>query len=529
MGVRSSLQDLVLTDALPAFCDWADEPGAGDVMRDAFTRRWYFVATIIGGIFFSASSSTATAADLEDLAQRVGIRVLAEPTSDAYAMNNGRQQIPYGKMSKGAQQRAADLIAQTSQYRRMPCLQYEVDPNIYQYLINHPDVAIATWRAMGISKLQMRQTDAFSYEADAADGSEGTADILWRDGNQCLFMVQGTYKSPILPNPIRASALVWLRYRFVKAHDGATLVNQQVETFIHFPSSAIDTIARLASRVTNAILDRNVFEVSLYARMMSRASKTEPEWLEQLAYRMDGVPSQRRMEMIEIARGRKSSKGQMLPVASGKVIEKPEKISRSGAFSEFETSMLEVNVHAPLTLDEVEHKPSYGKKIGAGNSYMATPHRYMPAEAVEAIREQEKRNERTQAYNNFYAVPEAKGAPEIVEPQAIPPSSDDSMHPRQAPVADLMKTAPPIVFSRPARRNDDARKATSGSRLVPKPSGRVRKNASSQNASGKMRSVSSPRTVPPVPSPRASSKAGTASESPQPAQLEEVPLLAPED
>ena len=31
----------------------------------------------------------------------------------------------------------------------MPSLQYPVDPNMYQYLINHPDVAVSTWRAMG--------------------------------------------------------------------------------------------------------------------------------------------------------------------------------------------------------------------------------------------------------------------------------------------------------------------------------------------------------------------------------------------
>ena len=63
----------------------------------------------------------------------------------------------------------------------------------------------------------------------------------------------------------------WLQYRFVKDPNGQPLVNQQVETFIHFPSGAINTIAKLASRVTNTIIDRNAFEVSLYARMMSQA------------------------------------------------------------------------------------------------------------------------------------------------------------------------------------------------------------------------------------------------------------------
>ena len=86
----------------------------------------------------------------------------------------------------------------------MPSLQYEVNPGLYQYLINHPDVAISTWRVMGISKLQMFHTAQFEYEASAADGSVGIADILWRDGNQFLFIVQGTYTSPLLPGAIDA-------------------------------------------------------------------------------------------------------------------------------------------------------------------------------------------------------------------------------------------------------------------------------------------------------------------------------------
>lgn len=515
-------------------------------MRDAIARRWSG-ATILWGIYVLLGIPVpAQATDLEELAKRVGIRILAEPTSDSFAMESSRKQIPYRRMSQGAQRRAADLIEQASQYRRMPCLQYEVDRHIYQYLINHPDVAIATWRAMGISKLQMNQTDAFSYEADAADGSEGIADVLWRDGNQCLFLVQGIYKSPILPNPIRASALVWLRYRFVESHDGKTLVNQQVETFVHFPSAAIDTIARLASRVTNAILDRNVFEVSLYARMMSRAADTEPGWLEQLAYRMDGVPNQRRLEMLEIARSHMQQDDQQQPAVA--TAADPARLDRPGAFADFESSMKHVNVHAPLAMNEVQHKPSYGTKIGAGNRYMAEPHRYTPPEAVAAMREQQRRNERTKAYNELYATTESsRVAQEDSTPNEVPPASSDVIEIRRIPNADLSANLSSSVSTRVSSANSNttsARKAESGAATA-----RVSPNASAKtgraNRSGPpLRNVSAPKPVPPAydSEPAAAEKTPETSESklaaperkPQPertdsSQFEQVPLLSPDE
>lgn len=255
---------------------------------------------------FSITGSHATGDQIEDLAARVGVNVIASGTSDQRALQSAASRIPYPKMSVRSRERVAKIVQNLSQYRRMPSLQYEVNPDMYLYLMRHPDVAVSTWRVMGISQLQMFQKDTFEFAASAIDGSEGIADVVWRDHHQCLFIAEGHYNSPLLPTSINASALVWLQFRFVKTEDGRTLVNQQVETFIHFPSAAIETIARMASRITNTILDRNVFEVSLYARMMSQATEKDPAWLAEVAARMEGVDAARRTELAALTNSARS-------------------------------------------------------------------------------------------------------------------------------------------------------------------------------------------------------------------------------
>ncbi|GAB5440793.1 MAG: hypothetical protein Fues2KO_11420 [Fuerstiella sp.] len=255
---------------------------------------------------FSITGGHATGDQIEDLAARVGVNVIASGTSDQRALQSAASRIPYPKMSVRSRERVAKIVQNLSQYRRMPSLQYEVNPDMYLYLMRHPDVAVSTWRVMGISQLQMFQKDTFEFAASAIDGSEGIADVVWRDHHQCLFIAEGQYNSPLLPTSINASALVWLQFRFVKTDEGRTLVNQQVETFIHFPSAAIETIARMASRITNTILDRNVFEVSLYARMMSQATEKDPAWLAEVAARMDGVDAARRTELAALANSARS-------------------------------------------------------------------------------------------------------------------------------------------------------------------------------------------------------------------------------
>ncbi len=134
----------------------------------------------------------------------------------------------------------------------------------------------------------------------------------------------------------------------MKGKDGSDLVNQQVETFIHFPSGAVDAVARMASRVTNSILDRNAFEVSLYAKMMSQAAEKEPEWIEQLASRMEGVPPHRRDELVQAAKRRRvASTTQAMPLPQGR---RPERVvlSDSGEFRRFADSLDRVEKGVPV-------------------------------------------------------------------------------------------------------------------------------------------------------------------------------------
>jgi hypothetical protein len=58
----------------------------------------------------------------------------------------------------------------------------------------------------------------------------------------------------------------------------------------------------MLSPMTNSMMDRNLFEVSLYGSMMSRAVRDEPEWIVQVADQMEGVLPQRKGELITIAR-----------------------------------------------------------------------------------------------------------------------------------------------------------------------------------------------------------------------------------
>jgi hypothetical protein len=254
-------------------------------------------------------ATTASASDqLEELARRAGIRILEKGDSSNAAEKRALAAFPRRSLTAEKRSRAEAIINKCTQFRRLPKLQYVIDEPLYRYLLEHPDVAVSTWRVMGISQFQMWQTGPMEYEAAATDGSEGISDILYRDENQIIFVCEGSYRNVLLPSPLEASALIWFRTDFKPHEDGTHVVTQSTDVFVHFPSAGVAGVAKVLTPVTNSLMDRNLFEVSLYASMMSRAVRDDPEWVVSMSEDLDGVLPQRRGELAEVAKRRRDSK-----------------------------------------------------------------------------------------------------------------------------------------------------------------------------------------------------------------------------
>jgi hypothetical protein len=302
----------------------------GDMRKPVkrYARRYSYLLPVAFCVLSVAPATAQT--DMNELARRVGIQIAAEGRSDKRLRQQSIKLIPTRSMAASSRSRVAKVIDECAQYRRLPELHYAVEPKMYEYLIEHPDVAVSTWRAMEISSVQLWQTGPEEYEASAPDGSLGSATVLYRDRSQCLMLCDGTYSSPLLPKPITAAGLLWLRHDYRPDQNGQILVRQRLDVFVSFPSATARAMAALASPITNMMLDRNAFEISLYARMMSQAAESDPEWVEEIASRLEGVLPQRRQELASLVRPVETNRDRTAAV-SGRAISssRPVKMFRA--------------------------------------------------------------------------------------------------------------------------------------------------------------------------------------------------------
>jgi hypothetical protein len=230
------------------------------------------------------------------LEQRV--KTIQKATSSKASRKAAVEALPLDKMSDEHRRRVTQIVNGPSIYRELPALQFDIDHRVYRFFMDHPEVAVSIWQVMKISEFKMRETRPDLYETDDNEGTRGQIEVAVRRPEEVVVICDGTYKSALLPTSVKASGVLHVRVEFGERPDGTTFVTHRARLFIYFPSQTVETVARLMSPISNAIIDQNFREVSLFLYMMSTAMSRQPGWVEAVSKRMENVSEERKTQIM---------------------------------------------------------------------------------------------------------------------------------------------------------------------------------------------------------------------------------------
>lgn len=219
---------------------------------------------------------------------------VVRPGTSAHAIRKQAvSELSQVELPEEARAKADRVLENMGLFRRLPTLRFEVEPRVFHHLLQNPDVAVSTWRAMEISRFELRRIAPNIYHADAKDGSIGQIEVWRSTEDDTLIYCDGAFKSPLLTKPVVARSIMRLRTRLVESVGGPTQAECFGDVFVEFPSQTVETIARLISPISHSIADRNFKQLSLYAHLMSQAMTRQPDWIVALAERMDASERQK--------------------------------------------------------------------------------------------------------------------------------------------------------------------------------------------------------------------------------------------
>lgn len=200
------------------------------------------------------------------------------------------------------------IVGGATLYRRMPSRLIDCDGELFDYLVDHPEVVVDCWNVMGVSRLQLTPTGPNSYRASDAAGAVGKVRVLHREGGSAagtpplrmLILAEGTYEAKPMPHAIRGSSVMLLQAEAIEEANGRSYVTAHLDTFIRFDQAATKLIAKTLQPLIFRTADHNFIETMRFVSIFSRTAETNPTGMQRLSTNLRQVDPATQREFAQV-------------------------------------------------------------------------------------------------------------------------------------------------------------------------------------------------------------------------------------
>ncbi len=167
------------------------------------------------------------------------------------------RRIPWNSLSKDARAKANNVIKNDTLFRCLPEQAVYCKPEVYQYLLLHPDIVVAFWEKMGVTQVSLHEIGPDKYRLKENAGTTAVVEVLYRTPTLTIAYAKGFYRGPLLARPIEGEALLVLKSRFMRDKDEEPLVAVHLNAFITIRNVGAEILAKLLFGVMGKIADAN--------------------------------------------------------------------------------------------------------------------------------------------------------------------------------------------------------------------------------------------------------------------------------
>jgi len=215
-------------------------------------------------------------------------------------MQASLQKLPWNELSPTAQAKARSVVSGTPLFHRMPRQTVYADPEIYHFLLRHPDVIIGFWEHLGDTQLALYEVKENHYILKETAGTAATVEVLYRTDEICIVYAKGEYRGPLLAKSYQGDVLLVLRTRFVRDEMNEPMVVCDLDTFIQISSLGADVLAKLFFTSLSKVADSNFEVTTSFVGQVSKAAYRNPEALKNAAGEIGSIRQSVCAEFCEI-------------------------------------------------------------------------------------------------------------------------------------------------------------------------------------------------------------------------------------
>lgn len=226
-------------------------------------------------------------------------------TSNRSARDEAIRAIPWKQLRDDRRRQIHSVIENASMYRRLPTRIIDCDPDLFTFLLQHPEVVVDVWQMMGVSKVTLRPTDSNAYQGSDGCGTTGNVAYVYQKWgpqaqNLAVVYADGAYEGKPFLRPLRAESVIVLQSAAVRETNGRNYITVRVDSFIHIQQMGVELIAKTVQPWINQTADRNFIETLGFVSTFSQTAERNPQGMQRLAARLQTVDAPTRHELVDL-------------------------------------------------------------------------------------------------------------------------------------------------------------------------------------------------------------------------------------
>lgn len=173
-------------------------------------------------------------------------------------------------------------------------------PEVFEYLLDHPDFASHVTRALGLARYRIwRASDGLWL--DDGWGTRGTFTVVYAVRGLRLYHARGAFDQRFLPE-MRGEAVAVFEYDFTSDAAGRTLVASRATGYLQIDNKFLRALGKVAAPFVQAKADKETGQLLRVFARASRAIEENPSAVYQKVSARADVPRQELERFRELLR-----------------------------------------------------------------------------------------------------------------------------------------------------------------------------------------------------------------------------------
>nr|WP_123784620.1 hypothetical protein [Pirellula staleyi] len=239
------------------------------------------------------------------LATAMSRTLWASPEPQADSSRQSREDalavLPLSKLNAATQRKIVDVVDHPSVYRRMPAKQIDCDPDLYLFLIRHPEVVVNIWKIMGVSNMRAERVAPFQWKGDDGAGTLCDVELCYGTQDMHLIYSEGFYEGPLFRKKMNAKCVLLLQSEYERGTDAKTYIGNRLDVFLLIENAGVDLIAKTLQPLVGSVADANFQETTKFLSKLSQTAERNGPGMQKLAERLEDVKPEVQAEFARVS------------------------------------------------------------------------------------------------------------------------------------------------------------------------------------------------------------------------------------